>query len=94
MNSGLDVSGLMFQIKSDNQFLNRNPLHNIPRDLPPLQNSTIKPLLNSRGSVSAAIVDARGGGARVLGQILYVFERLVLIKKIGHDRDPEAVRGE
>jgi hypothetical protein len=28
------------------------------------------------------------------GEILNVLERHILIKEIGHDRDPEAVRGE
>jgi hypothetical protein len=41
-----------------------------------------------------AIINLRGPRIRVSGEVLNIFEGHVLIEGIGHDRDPEAVRGE
>jgi hypothetical protein len=42
----------------------------------------------------APVVDPRGGRAGMTGEVLHIFERYILIKQIGHDRDAEAVRRE
>ena len=47
-----------------------------------------------RDLAPASIVNARGGGAGMPGQVLHVFERHVLIEQIGDHGDAEAVRRE
>jgi hypothetical protein len=62
---------------------------------PAATRSNRNPLDNIPGHAPPpASVNLRGPRVRVPGEVLNVFEGHVLIEKIGHDRDPETVRGE
>ena len=47
----------------------------------------------ARHAPAPAIVNLGGPGVGMAGEVLHVFQRHVLIEQIGHNRDPEAVRG-